>query len=214
VDFAKGFVPLLDAYNVSTVAEGIDSEGVFTQGAVLRQKYRRIFSMTVDEADDYIQGLKQEALQDPSKLQYVDQFLAGLESYSAEQAAIDTVSNVVEALAEVSPLGLAADFAKVGTKAAGKVVSKNAAKAAREAVETVPAGEATTLADDAVEAAGEAPMPSTREEEVAEAVFNAVEERKATRGPDGYWINDVSYEDYLRDEALLQRRSSSGRNGR
>ncbi len=43
LDFVKGFVPLLDAYNVSTVAEGIDSEGVFTQGAVLRQKYRRIF---------------------------------------------------------------------------------------------------------------------------------------------------------------------------
>jgi hypothetical protein len=162
LDFVKGFVPLLDAYNVSTVAEGIDSEGVFTQGAVLRQKYRRIFSMTEEEAADYLEReIYQKALNDPGELQYAIEFLAGLESYSAEQAAVDTVTNLVEAGLELTPLGLAADFAKVGTKAAGKVVAKKATKAAREAVEAVPAGEATTLADDAAKAAGDSPRATT-----------------------------------------------------
>jgi len=162
LDFVKGFVPLLDAYNVSTVAEGIDSEGVFTQGAVLRQKYRRIFSMTEEEAADYLEReIYQKALQDPGELQYAIEFLAGLESYSAEQAAVDTVTNLVEAGLELTPLGLAADFAKVGTKAAGKVVAKKATKAAREAVEAVPVEGATTLADDATKAAGDSPRAAT-----------------------------------------------------
>jgi len=174
-DIAKGFIPLYNSYGVTNVApEGVDSEGVFASGDVLRQQFRDLFAMSPEAQEDWFNRLRDEVLADPSKLQYARQFLEGVQSYTAVQAQVDNFSNYVEGGLELTPLGIVGPLAKGVFKVGAKVATAKAVQgAAKEAVlGGASKGGSATVAEAAV-APSKAAAEATPKEATAEAVFNA-----------------------------------------